>query len=286
MTTNQKIEKILEESGSILIYRPEISKYFKNNVIAAIMFSQVFYLYKKFGCKPFFKYKTRCESQETSGYKSWEEDLGVGRRKIDKALSLISESCRKREKIDLLLEKNAIVRHTDISNKTFYYLNENIYLQTLEKIYPKTKSIKISKAKVKRINKDTSAETYPESLASIANNFIYDSKNKRATNEELLSFYKGCWYHLFKIFSGKDYDNNLGTFRMSGKQYSGLKRLINKIIAHILEKRSTTDSAEVVKTLEQYLKNWINSKDYQDHRFEPSYLSKYFENYLSSLNIK
>lgn len=102
--------EILAEDNELIIIRKSILKICDDDMIATAILSKSIYYSKisKFDDRRFYKFKEPCD--ETNG-DSWCEILGLKNKyKFDKALTILKD-------------KNFIKTKTDMSRKTYYFLN-------------------------------------------------------------------------------------------------------------------------------------------------------------------
>lgn len=154
-TTQTALLTMLKEDGKIILYRPRISHIV--GTASAILLQQIFYRYNG---KPFYKFKSPCQSHMYKDGDSWCEELGFLPGEFDTALRHIGTKCKKgKSKTDLLATcpdiptpvetetkkqymkrlgvalKYLVVYWTDSSHVTWYSINLDLFAKLLIAIY-------------------------------------------------------------------------------------------------------------------------------------------------------
>jgi hypothetical protein len=146
---------ILKEDKHNILYRPRLSRLL--GTTSAILLQQIYYWY---GGKPFYKYRSPCDSDWYKPGDSWCEELGFSQSEFDTALKRIGTKCTKGTKKEELLTdtleiplpraeetrkqylerfrkvlKLLVVYWTNNDRQTFYELNLNLLGKLIMSIY-------------------------------------------------------------------------------------------------------------------------------------------------------
>ena len=119
----KRIRKLLDRTGRVIPYRPELAR-FAGSVHAAILLQQIVFRWIWNDCLPFFKFKEPCNHKLYRKGDSWTEELAFTRREFDSALRLIATRRQSEDAMEeaLAAGKPVITWRTG-DNRPYYTVN-------------------------------------------------------------------------------------------------------------------------------------------------------------------
>jgi hypothetical protein len=123
--TNDEIEPSRDR---IILFHQEVAENLGKGV--AQLLSQVEYLWKSMGCKPFYKYMEPCGSARYGD--SMTEKLSISHTTLYRLLRKVGTKVRNKVKAAELARSGQDIRHLiiyrrDSTGKTYWYFNQNLY---------------------------------------------------------------------------------------------------------------------------------------------------------------
>lgn len=126
--THNEISDILNERDRIILFHQEVAENLGQNV--AQLLSQVEYLWKSWGRKPFYKYMNACPSARKGD--SMVEKLSISYSTLHRLLKKVGTPVRNKKKAAHLAKtgediSTLIVYSKKYDGNTYWYFNENLY---------------------------------------------------------------------------------------------------------------------------------------------------------------
>jgi hypothetical protein len=151
------IQSMLSLDKNTKIYRPQL-RAIAGSVTAALLLSQIIYWFYKNKCKPFYKFKEKCENQYYKDGDDWCTELCFTNREFDTALKKISSRIKKGEAKNL---RSLVWYWTTSERITYYEINVKLLEKELISLYGlSNETIKLNDKSADRYLNDKSADRY------------------------------------------------------------------------------------------------------------------------------
>jgi hypothetical protein len=171
------IESILSLDKNTKIYRPQL-RTITGSVTAALLLSQIIYWFYKNKCKPFYKFKEKCDNQYYKDGDDWCTELCFTNREFDGALKKISSRIKKGQPKNL---QSLVWYWTTSERMTYYEVNVKLLEKELINVYGlSNKTIKLNDKSADTYLNDKSADRYLNDKS--ADTYITQTTAKNTSN--------------------------------------------------------------------------------------------------------
>jgi hypothetical protein len=237
------IQSILSLDKNTKIYRPQL-RTITGSVTAALLLSQIIYWFYKNKCKPFYKFKEKCDNQYYKDGDDWCTELCFTNREFDGALKKISSRIKKGQPKNL---QSLVWYWTTSERITYYEVNVKLLEKELISVYGlSNETIKLNDKSADRYLNDKSADRYLNDKS--ADTYITQTTTQNTskiiiTEKNNNQKVKSSAVKKLEIDTDKVkaiYKNQFPTFSINESKYN--KSLLNKSIS-ILEANLKTYNA-------------------------------------------
>jgi hypothetical protein len=255
------IQSILSLDKNTKIYRPQL-RTITGSVTSALLLSQIIYWFYKNKCKPFYKFKEKCDNQYYKDGDDWCTELCFTNREFDGALKKISSRIKKGQPKNL---QSLVWYWTTSERITYYEVNVKLLEKELISVYGlSNETIKLNDKSADRYLNDKSADRYlndksadtyiTQTTTQNTSKIIITEKNN---NQEV----KSSDAKKLEIDTDKVkaiYKNQFPTFAINESKYN--KSLLNKSISILEANLKTYNAANNISEVITLESNYDNLK--------------------------
>jgi hypothetical protein len=255
------IQSILSLDKNTKIYRPQL-RTITGSVTAALLLSQIIYWFYKNKCKPFYKFKEKCDHKAYKDGDDWCTELCFTNREFDGALKKISSRIKKGHPKNL---QSLVWYWTTSERITYYEVNVKLLEKELISVYGlSNETIKLNDKSADRYLNDKSADRYLNDKS--ADTYITQTTTQNTSkiiitetnnNQEV----KSSDAKKLEVDTDKVkaiYKNQFPTFSINESKYN--KSLLNKSISILEANLKTYNAANNISEVITLESNYDNLK--------------------------
>lgn len=248
------ILSLLAEDCKVIIYRPFLRK-IAGSVNGAILLSQIIYWDNKMDGK-FYKFTAPCGHDRYRSGESWEEELGMSRREISKALEKFTMKLGSKAKAAFgddykaAQDRSLVLSFTDSSRMTWYKLNRDLLIYLVNDTW--SLSIVNDTSSLTNTRSENTPEIPPNPQGGTSN----DAKMKNAALEEEFNLF----YASYPKKKNKKSARDKWMSKPNQKNRPKIQDLLAILDKHKTQEQWTKDGGEFIPAPNV----WLNGERWDD----------------------